>query len=544
MRSPPQRLRLVLLATAWFAPVRLAANEPDVAGFRSQIAPFLSQYCVRCHGSAKQEAELRFDSLSGDVKQGSDGATWQRVLMQLETGVMPPPDAPRPTAEAAERVVRWLRGRLKEAGIETRRADESAYPGKGNLVDHDRLFEPSTAAPATPARIWRISPYAYRDLVDGLTDGRLIQQGGPAVRAKMIAIIATPFGLTADVGFRDYAFRYKVSGSETQQMAINAKIVVESMLTKRPPRYTPPKVLASIADSDEPPTDEQLRSAVQFMFQEVLLREPNDEEVRRYVGFASKDIERFGNRAGLIHGLSPILLHPEVVFRSEFGTGPADEHGRRFLAPMELAIALGYALTDDRPDPTLYAAARNDRLKTREDVRREVTRMLDDEGLYKPRILRFFREYFDYDKAPEVFKDSSVLVAAKLARDNGSYRPDTFVDDTDLLVEWVLESDRDVLRTLLTTDRSFVGYNQGQQWNKLRKQREDRAKKTGETLSTHPFNYKFPVDKYYGYDVAQWSLDMPLTLPSDQRAGVLTQPSWLIAHSSNEENHAIHRGKC
>lgn len=31
--------------------------------------------------------------------------------------------------------------------------------------------------------------------------------------------------------------------------------------------------------------------------------------------------------------------------------------------------------------------------------------MLADKKLDKPRILRLFREYFDYDKAKEVFKD-------------------------------------------------------------------------------------------------------------------------------------------
>jgi hypothetical protein len=32
-------------------------------------------------------------------------------------------------------------------------------------------------------------------------------------------------------------------------------------------------------------------------------------------------------------------------------------------------------------------------------------------------------------------------------------------------------------------------------------------------------------------------------LPKEQRTGILTQPAWLIAHSANTENHAIHRGK-
>ena len=45
---------------------------------------------------------------------------------------------------------------------------------------------------------------------------------------------------------------------------------------------------------------------------------------------------------------------------------------------------------------SLKAALTEGRLKTRKDVTREVTRILNDESLRKPRILQFFREFFDY----------------------------------------------------------------------------------------------------------------------------------------------------
>ncbi|MCR9119367.1 MAG: DUF1588 domain-containing protein, partial [bacterium] len=37
--------------------------------------------------------------------------------------------------------------------------------------------------------------------------------------------------------------------------------------------------------------------------------------------------------------------------------------------------------------------------------------------------------------------------------------------------------------------------------------------------------------------------EQPISLPASARAGVLTQPSWLVAFSMNEDNHAILRGK-
>lgn len=544
------RYRTALLAAIVIAttvsPVRAADPSSVVEGssFRAAIYPLLTSYCVGCHGPTMQKGKVRLDALSApSAKLPAELTVWAAVYEQLDLAQMPPADSRQPTSDQLQIAKKELQAELARAGVLVGHSKAAEYPNKGNLVDHAKLFDdPSRAFPATPARLWRLSPYAYRRFADDLTQGRLIVQGGPAVRAKRTAIVTTPFGLTSDPGFRDYAFRYQVSGSESQQLAMNAKIILEGMLEKRP-RFTPPHAFTAITTATMNPTTVEVQTAVRFTFEQVIDRGPTEEELQQFTEFVTSRIERYGNREGLILGLVPVFLHAEAVFRFEFGAGHPDNHGRLFLSPTELAIAISYALTDRRPDAVLLAAARSGRLGNRDDVRRELTRLLNDPHTEKPRILRFFREYFDYDKASEVFKDDSVLRAAQLARDGGAYKPETFVHDTDRLVEWVLAKDRDVLRELLTTDQSFVGYDQSQHWLSLRKQREMQAQKTGQPLSTHPFGPKFPVDQYYTFDVANWSPNMPLTLSANQRAGILTQPSWLIAHSANTENHAIHRGK-
>src|SRR6185503_6165176 len=40
----------------------------------------------------------------------------------------------------------------------------------------------------------------------------------------------------------------------------------------------------------------------------------------------------------------------------------------------------------------------------------------------------------------------------------------------------------------------------------------------------------------------KWTATQPIELPADQRAGILTQPSWLAAFATNAENHPIRRG--
>ena len=59
----------------------------------------------------------------------------------------------------------------------------------------------------------------------------------------------------------------------------------------------------------------------------------------------------------------------------------------------------------------------------------------------------FFREFFHYPYAIEVFKDKP---------ERGYYLPKLLVQDLEYLIQHILEKDRKVLRELLTTDRYFV----------------------------------------------------------------------------------------
>ena len=78
---------------------------------------------------------------------------------------------------------------------------------------------------------------------------------------------------------------------------------------------------------------------------------------------------------------------------------------------------------------------------------KQARRLLDDPKADKPRILRFFREYFGCGKAGDVFKGD--------IKDFG-YDAAMLVADTDAMVLYVLRQDRDVLEGLLTTNKSYV----------------------------------------------------------------------------------------
>ncbi len=534
MSGGKEKAFLILLASLGLSPVlheSVTAGEPDKGkvAFEKVAAPYFKEHCLRCHGPDKQAGKFRLDSLKGNMSPtGGEVAQWQTILERLATGEMPPKEEPRPDRDATRKMIIWLEESLRQAGSESTITRELAFPAKGNTVDHDLLFGDATGrVPGGDPRIWRISPFGYQGTVSQLTHRNIAAKGPIKVPA--------PFGLANDHGFRDYAFRYKVGSSETEQMAMNAKKTMELMLK------TPIKELRAITLAKGAPTEKQIQDAVAYMFEHALSRAPTNEELERYAKFATKSISEFGKHDGLVRGLAVVMLHPEAVFRLELAPGPPDKHGRRMLAPVELARALAFALTDNPPDETLLQAAKSGRLQAAEDVRREVTRLFKDSTIEKPRILRFFQEYFGYTEAALVFKDDYVIQAAKI----GNYNPAYLVEDTDLLVQYILKKDQDVFRELLTTEKSFVYHSGVAQWLKVKERREMLAKEKGVAPATHPFNKfgRVHFNEYYNFPAEKWSVNMPFDLPAGQRSGILTQPAWLVAFSTNADNHAILRGK-
>jgi hypothetical protein len=149
----------------------------------------------------------------------------------------------------------------------------------------------------------------------------------------------------------------------------------------------------------QPFGEEEMETAIRMQFARVLGREPDAGELQRFVALMKKNVEQSGRVVGVRYALAAVFLLPEAIFRYELGSGLADDTGRVRLAPQEIAFALAYALTDDRPPSWLMDAANKGKLDTQDGVAAAVRQMLDDPKLRKPRILRFFREYFGYETA-------------------------------------------------------------------------------------------------------------------------------------------------
>lgn len=234
--------------------------------------------------------------------------------------------------------------------------------------------------------------------------------------------------------------------------------------------------------------DEALGSLIDELYLKILERRPSHAEKQEEISLTKTYIEKQGPQEGIAKLIETLILSSELVYRFEFGGGKADKHGRRMMSPRDASYALAFALTDSSPDEELVTAAKSGRLETREDYRREVTRMLAkrdqyyviDESVQKAgfnssitntpiRKLRFFREFFGYPKALSIFKDDARF--SQHVRYDGT--AGRLVDEADMLVDHILRKDENVFEELLSTEKFYV-YHSGN--NEAMKSASDRIR--------------------------------------------------------------------
>jgi hypothetical protein len=89
----------------------------------------VTKYCVTCHNERLKTANLLLDKADDQVASASD--TWEKVVVQLRSRAMPPPNMPRPDNATYAAVARWLEGELDRAA--------AARPNPGRPASLHRL---------------------------------------------------------------------------------------------------------------------------------------------------------------------------------------------------------------------------------------------------------------------------------------------------------------------------------------------------------------------------------------------------------------------
>ena len=574
-----------VLVVLLFLSVRLTVAADD---YSQVVQPFLKQHCVRCHDDVTNETGFSLQAATADFTANSSSDLWLRVLDQLTFRNMPPEEEEQPSGLEVAQVTEWINKGLLQAGKGDAYRKKLLSPEYGNWVNHEKLFSGEIKTlPYSPSRLWRFSPELFAK--------------------KGFGNAKSPYShVTSERGLRDYAATSVVDQSTVRMMLM----VANSFIADRERRGEFKDFVEDLPVLET----EELRNVIEREFLRVIGRKPSDDQAEKYLTFLQRNIETGGKLDGLKTTIKAIFLSPESMYRMEFGLGEVDEHGRRHLSAGELAHAIAYALTDHSPDrsPVILEMLQKGELNTKQDVARLVERLLDEQlttGHWwrkdLPRVMRFFDEYFGFDRAGAVFKDTGRQRAEKIPQWNTTM----LVHDARMLIEYVLKNDKDVIAELLTTNKYFIAHPGDNEYaqehydkkiaeitdpgfveaqvekrreqtmrdfnfegmpEKVERALKDARRDAEKTVSVFkatldkgmyrhpnfPFSakshgisdliyiepYNLPSNSRNQEQTWEWPVEQPLVMPKEQRAGLLTHPAWLAAYSLNEDNDPIHRG--
>jgi len=485
--------------------------KPDVAGYKDRVAPLFAKYCLDCHGPDDPEGKLSLHSIDADLLHGDDFESWRLIEDRVAFREMPPEDYDQPTAVERAALLGWVRGELRKTmlpGVATQ--EKLSLPQYGNYVDHQALFGArlDRVYPSRP-RIWRLRPDIYDRTMPR------IHSGG------RVSGLANGLNVLDGSQFKDYAAPYFVDEAAATPLLGNAKKIAEALVGKQ----SRLKACKQSVDEKGPPSEETVIEAINQVFHEALGRQPTDEERERFKTFYDKAVKTGGYVPAGKALITAVLMQPEMLYRQELGDGEVDEYGRMRLSQREIAYALSYAL-DNEPVDAFIHAAQEGKLATAEQIASLVRERLKDDSILQrknPRVMQFFREYFHYPFAREVFKDQP---------EGGEHEPGMLVRDLELTIHDVLRADKDVLAELLTTRKYYV----------KSKYKEDK-KNNLRLHEGHHKHWSYPTAYNLPYDWKWTAERQPVKFRKDERAGVLTHPAWLAAWSGNFENHPVQRGK-
>jgi len=420
-----------VVGIACMASILLAAAEAPGAmpqgGAADAMAAFVKSHCVGCHGFKTQEGDLALHNLSTDLSESDAAKTWTKVFEKIQLGEMPPEDEPQPDAAARQRFLETLQVELAHAGVELD-AERLLRPEFGNYVDHEKLFDGSvTELPATVSRVWL---------------NKNVSDSSPGE-------------------FSDYAALKKLDEATTQRDLRNIEQGLEKIVTAikdGKPWLGGGYPMAEIVRKRHRATDgidlsgktpasrEMINADVLRAFEALRRPEPSEKQLAYYADFVQRVIQEQDNEAGFRALLMALALDPDSLYRSELGRGPVDEHGRRMLSAQEIQDAYAY-----RFSPNSLWRIDTDELHTREGID-QVARQVVDSRFAMDAYREFFRQYFGYVEAIDVFKGERHARHHHKDKEMAA----VLINELEALIYRIVLEDRDVLRRLLTTDRIFV----------------------------------------------------------------------------------------
>ncbi len=195
--------------------------------------------------------------------------------------------------------------------------------------------------------------------------------------------------------------------------------------------------------------------------------------------------------------LKTLLLSSNFMFRYEMGVAQSDV---KSLTDYELASLLSYGIWDYPPDNTLYNLAAEGALRSGDTLEKQVRRMIQDER-FAAVLVEFYSDFLKLDR---------ILSVEKIADLNFS---------------------PDIRSALLNSARSMLGDGVS-----------DLNSSTVSPLAGGEFYVNDVIAQIFGLDGGIGSGLSKVSLPANERQGLLTHPAFLSVHAKEGASGIVKRG--
>ncbi len=587
-------------------PAGLVAHEADqgerhpVASdevYLSKVRPLIERYCLDCHGEELPEADVSFHKLAGPDQVLQERNQWEKAFRQLGIDGMPPQDYDaRPSREERELLLEWLEAKLfhvdcdvvDDAGrVTIHRLNRTEY----NNTVRDLLgvdINPAEDFPSDDvgygfsniADVLSLPPLLLEKYVDAseriahavvLTEegGRrkrrfdatqlkgtgAAQPGGDWVRmtssgaavceqevkvagefvirveaaadqagpdpARMeIRVDGRPIHVHDIKGHKKpgvYEVRHTLPEGRRrieaafvndyyQPQAKNPRdrdrnLAVRFIELQGPTNAAPPEVhrrLVVATPSESKTVAEASREILARLLPRAFRRRVEKAEVDRYVRLIEYAVERGDSfERGVQVALQAVLVSPHFLFRIEDGSAG----GQHAISEFELASRLSYFLWSSMPDDELLSLAARGKLRDPEVLDQQLLRMLADPRA-EALVDNFASQWLTLSNIVEAMPDPKLFP---------EFTPELRADlvaETKMFVREIFRNNGSLL-DFLDADYTFAN----------------------ERLARH-----------YGLGGVTGDALQRVSLPQDQRAGVLTHGSILTITSNPDRTSLVRRG--
>ena len=301
--------------------------------FRDRVTPFVTKYCVDCHGNRKSKAGVNFQPAFKDPGHPGFSKQWKQALVMVKAHDMPPEEADKePTEEERQMFLDWIAKikflSPKDPGpFVIRRLNKVEY---GNTL-HDLVG---------------VDPGIARELPDEV------------------------FG---------EGYLNTLSPLQSEQYLGIANEVLDRILA---PNDAPPTAVQRrlFGESPAPGTDERAaaRKVARSLARDAYRRPPSEAELDVLVEvFDLARENQLGYSAALGLMLKAVLVSPQFLYITPADEVPSD----RKIIPLDdhqLASRLSYLLWATMPDAELAGLADRGQLHEPAILREQVTRLLQD----------------------------------------------------------------------------------------------------------------------------------------------------------------------